>query len=64
MRIAHNGLLTYAAPAAPGGIAVAEIFEDGDSNLFVWGSYRGQPQLFHFDGEELRQVTPEVVAHA
>jgi signal transduction histidine kinase/ligand-binding sensor domain-containing protein len=64
MRIAHDGFLTYAAPAAPGGIAVAEIFEDGDANLFVWGSHGGQLQLFHFDGEQLLKVTPEVVERA
>ncbi|HEV3457528.1 MAG TPA: two-component regulator propeller domain-containing protein [Thermoanaerobaculia bacterium] len=64
MRIAHNGFLTYASPAAPGGIAVAEIFEDGDANLMVWGNSRGQSQLLHFDGEELLKVTPEVVERA
>ncbi len=64
MRIAPHGFLTYASPDLPGAIAVAEIFEDGDANLYVWGSNRGQPRLFHFDGEQLRQVTPEVVERA
>jgi signal transduction histidine kinase/ligand-binding sensor domain-containing protein len=64
MRIAHNGFLTYTAPDAPGGIGVAAIFEDSRSNLYVWGSHRGRPQLFHFDGERLANVTPEVLDRA
>ena len=64
MRLAHNGFLTYSAPEAPGGINVAAIFEDSRSNLYVWGSHRGRPQLFHFDGERLENVTPEVVDRA
>jgi signal transduction histidine kinase len=64
MRIAHDGFVTYAAPAAPGGIAVAAIFEDARSNLYVWGSDRGHPRLFHLDGGQLLDVTPEVVVRA
>jgi signal transduction histidine kinase/ligand-binding sensor domain-containing protein len=64
MRIAHNGFLTYAAPGAPGGIAVAAILEDSRSNLYVWGSDRGQPKLFHVDEGQLLDVTPAVVARA
>lgn len=64
MRIAHNGFLTYTAPAAPGAIGVAAIFEDSRSNLYVWGSHDGRPQLFHFDGERLENVTPRALDHA
>ena len=64
MRIAQHGFVTYTAPAAPGGIAVVAIFEDRSSNLYLWGSVRGQPELFHFDGEQLIDVTPEVVVRA
>ena len=64
MRIAHNGFVAYAAPGAPGGIAVAAILEDSRSNLYVWGSDRGQPKLFHLDGGQLLDVTPAVVARA
>jgi signal transduction histidine kinase/ligand-binding sensor domain-containing protein len=64
MRIAYNGFVAYAAPAAPAGIAVAAILEDGRANLYVWGSDRGQPKLFHLDGGQLLDVTPAVIAHA
>jgi len=64
MRIAHNGFVAYAAPGAPGGIAVAAILEDSRANLYVWGSDRGQQKLFHLDGGQLLDVTPEAIAHA
>ncbi|HXO28745.1 MAG TPA: two-component regulator propeller domain-containing protein [Thermoanaerobaculia bacterium] len=64
MRIAHNGFVAYAAPAAPGGVAVAAILEDSRANLYVWGSDRGQPKLFHLDGGQLLDVTPAVIARA
>jgi signal transduction histidine kinase/ligand-binding sensor domain-containing protein len=64
MRIAYNGFVAYAAPAAPGGIAVAAILEDSRSNLYLWGSDRGQPKLFHLDGGRLLDVTPAAIAHA
>lgn len=64
MRIAHDGFVAYAAPAAPGGIAVAAILEDSRANLYVWGSDRGQPKLFHLDGGQLLDVTPAVIARA
>jgi signal transduction histidine kinase/ligand-binding sensor domain-containing protein len=64
MRIAHNGFVAYAAPGAPGGIAVAAILEDSRANLYVWGSDRGQQKLFHLDGGQLLDVTPEAIALA
>lgn len=64
MRIAHDGFVTYAAPAAPGGIAVAAILEDAGANLYFWGSDRGRPKLFHLDGGHLLDVTPEALARA
>jgi signal transduction histidine kinase/ligand-binding sensor domain-containing protein len=64
MRMAHNGFVAYSAPAAPGGIAVAAFLEDSRANLYVWGSDRGQPKLFHLGGGQLLDVTPAVIAHA
>ncbi|HVT61827.1 MAG TPA: two-component regulator propeller domain-containing protein [Thermoanaerobaculia bacterium] len=64
MRIAHNGFLTYAPPEAPEGIVVAAIFEDRRARLYVWGRARQRAQLFHFDGAQLENVTPEAVDRA
>lgn len=64
MRIAHNGFVAYGAPAAPGGVAVAAFLEDSRANLYVWGSDRGQPKLFHLDGGQLLDVTPAAIARA
>ena len=76
MRMAHDGFLTYAVPPAAGlperlgppapaaRIAVAEFFEAGGSRLYVWGSHRGHPALLAFDGEQLADVTPEVLERA
>jgi signal transduction histidine kinase/ligand-binding sensor domain-containing protein len=46
------------------GLGVGEIFEDRRANLYVWGSQGQHPQLFHFDGQELRDVTPRALARA
>ncbi|HEX4961225.1 MAG TPA: two-component regulator propeller domain-containing protein [Thermoanaerobaculia bacterium] len=64
MRLAHNGFLTYSAAEETGGPGVAEIFEDSQANLYVWGGDRLHSKLFHFDGEQLQDVTPEVVERA
>jgi ligand-binding sensor domain-containing protein/signal transduction histidine kinase len=64
MRLAHNGFLTYGAGEESGGPGVAEIFEDSESNLYVWGGDRTHPKLFYFDGEQLQDVTPAVVERA
>jgi ligand-binding sensor domain-containing protein/anti-sigma regulatory factor (Ser/Thr protein kinase) len=61
LRVAHDGFLTYSARDATAGPAVSQIFEDSRSNLYVWGGPRLHPQLFHFDGEELENVTPRVL---
>ncbi|MFL6233995.1 MAG: two-component regulator propeller domain-containing protein, partial [Thermoanaerobaculia bacterium] len=59
MRLAHDGFLTYAATGETEGPGVGQIFEDSRSNLYVWGGDLLHSRLFHFDGEELRDVTPE-----
>jgi signal transduction histidine kinase/ligand-binding sensor domain-containing protein len=64
MRLAHNGFLTYSAAQETAGPGVAEIFEDSESNLYVWGGDRLHSKLFYFDGEQLADVTPEVVERA
>ncbi len=46
------------------GLGVGEIFADRRGNLYVWGSQGQHPQLFHFDGQELRDVTPRALARA
>jgi signal transduction histidine kinase/ligand-binding sensor domain-containing protein len=61
MRLAHNGFLTYSTAKEAGGPSVAEIFEDSESNLYVWGGDRLHSKLFYFDGEQLQDVTPEVI---
>jgi signal transduction histidine kinase/ligand-binding sensor domain-containing protein len=64
MRIAHDGFLTYSAPAVPGGLNVAAIFEDSRGSLYFWGGLSGRPRLLHFDGEYLEDVTPRVLDRA
>ncbi|HEV7785991.1 MAG TPA: two-component regulator propeller domain-containing protein, partial [Thermoanaerobaculia bacterium] len=64
MRLAHNGFVTYGAAEDSAGPGVGEIFEDSESNLYVWGGERLHSKLFVFDGEQLRDVTPEVIEHA
>jgi signal transduction histidine kinase/ligand-binding sensor domain-containing protein len=64
MRLAHNGFVTYGAGEETGGPGVAQIFEDSESNLYVWGGERLHSKLFVFDGEQLQDVTPEVIERA
>jgi ligand-binding sensor domain-containing protein/signal transduction histidine kinase len=61
MRLARDGFLTYGPGEETGGPDVGEIFEDSRSNLYVWGGDRSHAKLFSFDGERLRDVTPEEV---
>ncbi|PYQ63081.1 MAG: hypothetical protein DMF53_11300 [Acidobacteria bacterium] len=58
MRLARDGFLTYAAAGETEGPDVGEIFEDGRGSLYVWGGDRSHAKLFHFDGEQLQDVTP------
>jgi signal transduction histidine kinase/ligand-binding sensor domain-containing protein len=71
MRIAPGGFLTFGLAGGAGagaevspGLAVGEIFADPQAHLYVWGSQGQHPQLFHFDGQELRDVTPRALARA
>ena len=64
MRLAHNGFLTYNTAEETAGPGVSEIFEDSQSNLYVWGGDRLHSKLFYFDGEQLQDVTPSVVERA
>ncbi|HEY0555510.1 MAG TPA: two-component regulator propeller domain-containing protein, partial [Thermoanaerobaculia bacterium] len=64
LRVAHGGFLSYGAGEETGGPGVGEIFEDGRANLYVWGGDRLRQKLFYFDGEQLRDVTPEAVERA
>ncbi len=64
MRLAHGGFLTYGTADEAAGPGVGEIFEDSRANLYVWGGDRPRSKLFHFDGEQLRDVTPEAVERA
>jgi signal transduction histidine kinase/ligand-binding sensor domain-containing protein len=64
MRLAHNGFVTYGAAEEPAGPGVGQIFEDGRSNLYVWGGDRLHSKLFVFDGEQLQDVTPAAIERA
>ena len=64
MRLAHNGFVTYGSTEDGGGPGVGQIFEDRQSNLYVWGGDRLHSKLFVFDGEQLQDVTPAVIERA
>ncbi len=64
MRLAPSGFVTYGAEGESGGPGVGQIFEDGRSNLYVWGGDRLHSKLFAFDGEQLHDVTPEAIERA
>jgi signal transduction histidine kinase/ligand-binding sensor domain-containing protein len=63
MRLARHGLVTYNSADLPQGPSIGAIVEDAGAEIVVVGDGEARRGLYRFDGTQLQDVTPGILAH-
>jgi signal transduction histidine kinase len=64
VRIAHHGFVTFAMPSSSPVFVVAQILEDSDGRLLVWGKSHQVGHLLAVDQDHLVDLTPAALAQS